>query len=106
MIHEGQILEKAVRTSGVSIAFIATKIKYSRRHIYNLFNNEVIPVDVFVQIGVIINHDFSSELKKIKTFKRSIVTENEHEIDYWKNKYVDILEKYNELLEKHKKRNT
>ena len=40
--YEGEILEKAMRNSGVSIAFIAKKVGYSRRHFYNLFANKKI----------------------------------------------------------------
>lgn len=103
MLHEGKILEKAIRNSGVSIAFIAKKINYSRRHLYNLFENELISIELFNNIGKIINHDFTNEVKKIKKLSAQNSNSHEKEILYWKNKYLEILEKYNKLLEKNSK---
>ena len=103
MKHEGKILEKGIRNSGISIAFIANKTGYSRRHFYNLFNNETIPVDLFISVGEIINFDFSIELKKLKSFRKKIKEESDTEINHWKDKYLDLLEKYQKLLEQSKK---
>lgn len=99
MIHEGEILEKAIRSSGVSIAFLANKTGYSRRHFYNLFNNDVIPMDLSIKVGDIINYDFSLDLKKLNKFKKFVKIQTYEETDFWKNKYLDLLEKYNLLLE-------
>lgn len=39
MQHKGQVVEKAVRESGFPIAELARRMKKSRRHIYNMFEN-------------------------------------------------------------------
>lgn len=39
MQHKGEVVEKAVRESGFPIAELARRMKKSRRHIYNMFEN-------------------------------------------------------------------
>lgn len=63
MEHKGEIIENAIRQSGHSLTDIAKKLKISRRHLYNLFNKNNIDHDTILQIGRIINHDFSYEIK-------------------------------------------
>ena len=108
MKHKGEIIEKAVRESGITITQLAKQIKKSRRHIYNIFDNPNVPVDVILTIGKIIHHDFSHEftdLTGIKSYKTlesfNIVEDNSVEYkntEYWKNKYFGLLEEYNHLL--------
>ena len=107
MEHRGELLEKAIRNSGVPITVLAKRIKKSRRHIYNLFENANIPLETLLEIGKIINHDFTLDLPKLSQF---VYTLNPNEIpksdltsetiEYWKNKYIDLLEKHNILLSK------
>lgn len=97
MKHQGEILEKAIRNSGFSIALLAKKIGYSRRHFYNLFQNEKITIDIFLKVGKIINHDFTNEIKDLAQIKNTFSSTQE-DAEYWKNKYLLLLEKFNELL--------
>ncbi len=91
-VHKGEILEKAIRSSGYPISKLAKKINKSRRHIYNLFENPNVSIELLMEIGKIINHDFSKEVKDI----RNISHDNEN---YWKEKYYQLLEKHQLLLE-------
>jgi plasmid maintenance system antidote protein VapI len=105
MIHRGEIVENAVRDSGVSISSLAKKLGKSRRHIYNLFQYHNLDWETIVQIGYIIKIDFSQifpELKNQIQEKIPIKADNKQteEIDYWKNKYISLLEEYNKLLKK------
>lgn len=109
MIHRGENIERAVRESGYSITKLALRLGRSRRHVYNIFETIDVPIETVLEIGKIINHDFTYLLPKYGLG----VTENlaltnqisEHqknssvEIEYWKNKYLELLEKYNKLLE-------
>jgi hypothetical protein len=111
MQHKGEILEKAVRESGMPLTKLTKKLNRSRRWIYNAFENPNVSIDYILEIGKIIHHDFSediAELKKYRTMAAFMhlehVSETESEdkqgVDYWKNKYVKLLEKYNQLLER------
>lgn len=111
MIHRGEIVEKAVRSSGTSITNLAKRLGKSRRHIYNLFNNSNVSWEMILEIGKIIHYDFGpdfSEFSKIKEYSTggseaqiiSDSSENYNSTD-WKNKYFELLEKYNELMTKY-----
>ena len=109
MQHKGEIIEKAVRQSGYPITKLAKKLGKSRRWIYHIFENSNVSLNVILEIGEIIYHDFSDEIKELKKYKiyadkegvknfESIYKEKNEEVEYWKNKYLELLEKHNLLL--------
>ena len=109
MQHKGEILEKAIRESGHSITKLAQKMGKSRRWMYQIFDSANVPIDYIIDIGTIIHHDFTDEIKGIKIYSdidRSLTSRemtysrgvNSTEVDFWKEKYMDLLERYNELL--------
>lgn len=108
MQHKGEIVEKAVRESGYPITKLAKKLGKSRRWMYHLFENRNVPIDYILEVGAVIHHDFSdsiADLKKYKTagkqemadYENRYITGNE-QAEYWKTKYLELLEKHNELL--------
>ena len=102
MQHRGEIVEKAVRASGFPIAELARRMKKSRRHIYNIFENPNLSLDEMLQIGKIIHHDFSAvftALPKKESLWQDEAATYENSAAYWKDKYIALLEKYNSLLE-------
>ncbi len=111
MQHKGEIIESAVRASGYSITKLAKALGKSRRWVYQIFESSNVSIDYILQIGRVIHHDFSEDIKELKTYRIRMVDqlfqEPSHpfdsetkEAEYWKNKYLVILEKYNELLQK------
>lgn len=105
--HRGEIIEKAIRQNGYSITMLANRLRKSRRWMYLMFENSNVPLDIVLEIGTIINYDFTSEIKELKKYQQnkfSTLNSNESKhtshtgIDYWKDKYVNLLEKYNALL--------
>lgn len=73
MKHRGKIFEQAVRNSDFSITKITEKLTdaglpTSQRHMYNLFENQNLSLDYFIQGGLIINHDFTNEIPELKKF--------------------------------------
>lgn len=105
MQHKGEIVEKAVRQSGIPIAKVAKRIGKSRKWMYNAFANPQLSIDYILSIGKIIGHDFSKDLDDIK--RLSMVEEKvvptyvkpEEDAAFWKNKYYELLDKYTLLLE-------
>ena len=63
MEHRGEIIEKAIRNSGIPLTSIARKVGKSRQWVYLLFQNPNVSLNVVIQIGKIIYHDFSGEIK-------------------------------------------
>jgi hypothetical protein len=110
MEHRGEILEKAIRKSEFSITAVARHLNRSSRWLYYQFENEYVPLDSMLKIGRFIRHDFSKELKQLKEQKelsQGIVIEESNmaydesrqDVEYWKNKCLELYEKYTKLLE-------
>ena len=109
MEHKGEIIEKAVRESGFSITKLANRMGKSRRWVYQIFESRTVPFEYILSIGKIIKHDFTEDIKELKTYKPSMAkqmmnepttefTNDKEEVEYWKEKYLAVLEKYNDLL--------
>ena len=106
MEHRGEIIRIAVYKSGYSITDIAKRLGKSRRWMYLMFENSNVPLDSVIKIGKIIHYDFSEEIKEyglvfsgVNEPKSNYLKEN-LSADYWKDKYLQLLEEYNALLKK------
>lgn len=104
-MHKGQIIQKAVKESAVSITQLAKKLKRSRQWVYNVFENEQVPTDIIIEIGRAIHYDFSRDFKNLKGYSAKITTSilEEDNAEYWKQKYISLLEEYNQLLKNKRK---
>lgn len=106
MQHRGEIIRKAVYNSGYTITEIAKSIGKSRKWMYLMFENSNVSLDVILQIGKIIHYDFTEEIKEFfpsqKTTNNFSSSHEKEEItpEYWKNKYLKLLEEYNDLLKR------
>ena len=75
---------------------------------YLMFENSNLSLDIVLQIGKIIHYDFTDEIKEFnpsqKVLEKSSLDSKKEEsnAEYWKNKYLKLLEEYNELLKKEK----
>ncbi len=106
MQHKGEIVEKAVRQSGLPLTQLAKRMGKSRRWLYNAFDNPSLSIEHILQIGSIIHYNFSNDVHDLQRFlnlEEPISEENNYVVssenaEYWKNKYLTLLEKYNTLL--------
>ncbi|AMR31719.1 hypothetical protein A0256_09930 [Mucilaginibacter sp. PAMC 26640] len=107
--HKGQIVEYIVRRNGYSITDLANELKVNRRSIYNYFQNPNLKFDVIYKIGLIVRHDFSKEFPEIFTGEEFEVKNRQAQsfeavgkmsanAEQWKDKYIRLLEEYNEAL--------
>ncbi|WP_343748356.1 hypothetical protein [Fluviicola sp.] len=103
MQHRGEIVEQVIRQSGFPITIIAQKLGKSRRWMYLMFDNPQVDIETILAIGKIIHHDFSAEIKELNALTPNSFEDpenpyNNESKEYWKNKYLKLLEDYNELL--------
>jgi AcrR family transcriptional regulator len=125
MPHQGEILQEAIKNSGISITRIVEELGITRPTIYRKFKDETLDYAFVKRIGDIISHDFSNDFtlpqQTILPFvtsslgvtpvtsvsHRNTVTSSTVSVadqDYAKqlmllqNKYIALLEAYNELL--------
>lgn len=106
MQHRGEIIKQAVYKSGYPITELAKRLGKSRRWMYLMFENSNVSLDIVLQIGKIIHYDFTDEIKEFNPSQNAIneptssYKNEESNAEYWKNKYLKLLEEYNELLKK------
>ncbi|MEH6307446.1 helix-turn-helix transcriptional regulator [Olivibacter sp. CPCC 100613] len=109
--HYGHIIERIIRRNGYSISELARLTNVNRRSIYNWFNQKNLKPEIIFRIGCALKHDFSEEFPELftedefqkvispeKTSTDETLTLSEGSSNYWKDKYIKILEEYNRLL--------
>lgn len=121
MPHQGEILQDAIKNSGISITRIVEELGITRPTIYRKFKEETIDYGFVKKIGNIINHDFSQDFTTAQQSTLSFVTPVSRNnvtgvvtnrvtpvrpVDFDPSsqllalqiKYIALLESYNELL--------
>ncbi|GAB2859601.1 helix-turn-helix domain-containing protein [Hymenobacter ruber] len=121
MPHQGEILQEAIKNSGISITRIVDELGITRPTIYRKFKDETVDYSFVKRIGEIINHDFSDEITSVQQSvlpfvtpvqKTSVVNQVTSRVTQTLNtdadlskqllalqtKYIALLESYNELL--------
>ncbi|WP_316748959.1 helix-turn-helix transcriptional regulator [Pedobacter gandavensis] len=107
--NRGDVIERVVRKK-IGISELSRKLHVSRTAIYNWFENGQINLETICKIGEAINYDFTKEFPEefalaqdLKTIEIANTIEKReesanHSVDHWMNKYISLLEKYNDLL--------
>ena len=105
--HAGSVIEKTIRRHHLSITTISRKMNIHRRTLYNWFNKKELPYTVIIELGKVLDHDFSEDLalEDITTYKENLIIQKPKKstIDkyqYWMFKYLELLNKYSELKKK------
>ncbi|WP_295718854.1 hypothetical protein [Mucilaginibacter sp.] len=108
--HYGQTVEAVIRKKGYSISEIAHLAHVNRRSVYNWFNQKYLKTEIIFSLGLLLKHDFSVEFPDLFTKKdfQEIYNYQEPNPDdlilkdtithhVWKNRYIELLEQYNQL---------
>ncbi|RSK37647.1 hypothetical protein EI290_03105 [Hymenobacter metallilatus] len=129
MPHQGEILQEAIKNSGISITRIVDELGITRPTIYRKFKDDTLDYGFVKRVGEIIGHDFSQDFTSlqqsvlpfvnntitqgvtnsvtntgVKPMLQRGVTPQPIETDVNKQlmllqqKYIALLEAYNELL--------
>ncbi len=115
-IHVGEMIEEVIRSNRLSISDVARKIHVNRRSVYNWFKQKSLRPYTLHRICYVLVYDFSVKLPDyfkeqfiqnkdfaLATSEKKIDVETNTEsnsVQYWINKYIYLLEKYNETLAK------
>jgi transcriptional regulator with XRE-family HTH domain len=109
-LHHGQTIERIIRRNGFSITELARLTNVNRRSVYNWFNQRHLKPEIIYRIGAVINHDLSTvfpSLYQYDEFIQQDLTTHEEEVEtqdqnvegnIWKDKYIELLERHNQLL--------
>jgi len=121
MPHQGEILQEAIKNSGISITRIVEELGITRPTIYRKFKDETLDANFVSNVGRIIGHNFSADFTllqqsalpftntSVKQVAVNSVTPrvqaaSNPDFDATKQllalqaKYITLLEAYNELL--------
>ena len=121
MVHQGEILQEAIKSSGISITRIVEELGITRPTIYRKFKEDTLDVNFVKNVGQIIGHDFSQDFtmpqQSTLPFVTSVVRHNvtnsvtprvtspakpdsdaASQLLALQTKYIALLEAYNELL--------
>jgi predicted transcriptional regulator len=106
-MNNGEIVEHVIRRNNISISELSRRLRVSRRSIYNWFTQKNLSFDIILQIGEVLDYDFSSDFPDKLNGRKSNSSQiypgdiQMHDIqnsaNYWRNKYINLLEKYNEV---------
>jgi AcrR family transcriptional regulator len=123
MPHQGEILQEAIKNSGISITRIVEELGITRPTIYRKFKEETIDYNFVKRVGEVINHDFSNDFTSLQqsslpfvtpavrshvtpfvTSRVTTVQNNDsdpaRQLLLLQSKYIALLEAHNELLVK------
>jgi hypothetical protein len=121
MPHQGEILQEAIKNSGISITRIVEELGITRPTIYRKFKEETIDYSFVKKVGDVINHDFSEDFTSLQqpalsfvtpavrptvlnnvtsrvTPSQNIAPDTTKQLLDLQTKYIALLEAYNELL--------
>ncbi|GAC1596678.1 MAG: hypothetical protein NVS3B25_21150 [Hymenobacter sp.] len=121
MPHQGEILQEAIKNSGISITRIVEELGITRPTIYRKFKEDTIDYSFVKKVGDVINHDFSNDFTIVQqsilpfvtpishnTVTRSVTnrvtpaqnsdSEPSKQLLALQSKYIALLEAYNDLL--------
>jgi len=121
MPHQGEILQGAIKNSGISITRIVEELGITRPTIYRKFKDETIDYNFVKRVGAVIGHDFANDFTTLQQSTLPFVTQKVHvtpqaivtsrvtsaqtadndasrQLLALQTKYIALLEAYNELL--------
>ena len=121
MPHQGEILQEAIKNSGISITKIVDELGITRPTMYRKFKDDTLDAAFVTRIGEIIGYDFSQKFTLVQQSSLPFVTnavkssvtnsvtrgvtplqtidsDSYKQLSALQTKYIALLESYNELL--------
>ena len=121
MPHQGEIVQEAIKSSGISVTRIVEELGITRPTMYRKFKDDTLDANFVKRIGEIIGHNFAqdftlpeqSALSFVTSVPKSSVTnvvtprvtstqpvdsDLSRQLLVLQTKYIALLEAYNELL--------
>jgi hypothetical protein len=108
-LNRGQILATKVEASGINKSAVAGRAGYTRSAYYKHIENPNLDYHILMAYGKAIRHDFTEEFPDMPRYmvdepeflygKPKSLEEAIQQSEFWKNKYLELLEKYNKMIE-------
>lgn len=102
-VHMGQTLELIIRKNELNLTELANEVGVDRRTFYYWFKKEVLKESTINRISKVINSDGLNNSIRTNLLEPCFshpaeITINKGGDEYWKDKYVNLLERYTALL--------
>lgn len=109
--HKGETLKniiyRYVQSNGMSLSALAKLAGYDQSTPYRHFEREDLPDHIIIRWGKAMSYDMTRDFPHLvnamdmvsDTDREPYKTAGKHDLDYWKEKYMTLLERYNLLLE-------
>ena len=101
-----------VEATGLNKEEVAVKAGYSRSSYYKHIDNPDLDFHILIAYGRAMKHDFTDEFPEMPRYllqdpeepypQPLTLDEAIRQRDYWKDKYIEMLEKYNRLMEENR----
>ncbi|MET0638122.1 MAG: hypothetical protein ABWZ25_18975 [Chitinophagaceae bacterium] len=108
-LNRGQVLSTAVEATRINKEKVAVKAGYSRSSYYKHIANPDLDFHILTAYGKAIKYDFTEQFPDMPRYMvhdpeenylpPQTVEEATKQRDSWKDKYYELLEKYNALME-------
>jgi hypothetical protein len=108
-IHRGEALEEAVKKTRTKVTQLVKKVGVSRGTYYNHIQDPKLSYEILEAYGKVLKYDFTQVIPQMPKYifdepedtygKPNNLEEAIRQIDYWKDKYISLLERYNSLIE-------
>ena len=108
-LHRGQILAATLKRLRLNRKKIANKAEYSRSAYYKHIADANLDFHILMAYGKAMGHDFTEEFPEMpryiledpeESYIKPVTLEQAlHQRDMWRDKYLELLEKYNRLIE-------
>lgn len=97
MKHRGEIVERVIRKSGLSLTILAAKLGISRNTLYNRFKEKNLSYDFILTVGSILHYNFALDFPEMLSDTQE---PGDVRAELWRleKKYKSLLEKSNRLL--------
>lgn len=106
--HRGEILKCIIKETNNKVSSVARKMNIDRGTVYRHFDDPNLSIDYLVKYGKAMNYDFSKYFPELLNivqesaieynYQAKTYSELDKELQVWKDKYIQLLEQYNELL--------
>lgn len=109
-LDRGQVLAALVEASGKNKEEVAARAGYSRSAYYKHIENPNLDYHILMAYGRALHHDFTEEFPDMPQYevedleslygkKPETLEEALQQKEFWKNKYLELMEKYTALIE-------
>lgn len=116
LIDKGKVLKERLhkysKESGIALTKIAQKAGYDQSMLYRHFSKPDLQNHIIMKYARVIGYDFRQEIPEIKevifdkdtdpvSVKSLSLNDCLKEVERWREKYIDLLEKHNQMLLDH-----